>query len=326
MSPATFPARQISQALLQLPVERSLALVFPGQGSQKAGMGARVRYHSPVAAEVYKLADEAIGSPLADLCFNGPDETLTLTSNAQPAILSTSLAILGSAIESGALAESPACVAGHSLGQYSALVAAGAMRPDDAVRLVRRRGRLMHEAGAVHEGTLAAIVSLDQEAVEAICHDSGAEVANYNAPGQTVVGGPPGAVESACALAKERGGRGIPINVSGAFHTSLMSSAAEQFAPALEQVQIADPLIPVLGNVTARPLRTADEVREDLLHQVKSPVRWHQSMSALEEMGIKRVIEIGPGRVLTAQLKRSNPALQAVSLDEDAALPAGTNV
>jgi len=326
MSPAPFPARQIPEAFLQLPPNNSLAIVFPGQGSQKVGMGEKLRDSSPAAAEVYELADEALGTSLSDLCFSGPEDVLTHTANAQPAILATSLAILAAAIESGALGSRPAFVAGHSLGEYTALVAAGALRPDEALRLVHQRGRLMAEAGAVHHGTLAAIVGLDTETVEGICHDSGAEVANYNAPGQTVVGGTPETVERACALAKERGGRGLPVNVSGAFHTSLMSSAAEQFAPNLEQAHISDPAIPVVGNVSAHPLLTADDARADLMHQVQSPVRWYQSMKMLEDGGMVRVIEIGPGRILTAQLKRSNPGLDAISLDEDTVLKAETNV
>ena len=203
MSPAPFPARQISEAFLQLPPDDSLAIVFPGQGSQKVGMGERLRYSSPAAAEVYELADEALGTNLSDLCFGGPEDVLTHTANAQPAILATSLAIFAAAIETGALGNRPAFVAGHSLGEYTALVAAGALRPDEALRLVRQRGRLMAEAGAAHHGTLAAIVGLDSETAEGICRDSGAEVANYNAPGQTVVGGTPATVERACALASK---------------------------------------------------------------------------------------------------------------------------
>jgi [acyl-carrier-protein] S-malonyltransferase len=324
--PTHAPARSISSRLLQLPPDDSLALLFPGQGSQKPGMGAEVRAASAAARDVFAVADEALGFPLSALCQDGPEEVLTLTTNAQPAILATSLAILAAALESGALERRPTFVAGHSLGQYTALVAAGSLAIDDAVRLVRERGRLMEDAGKQARGTLAAVVGLEESVIAEICQASGAEVANYNAPTQTVVGGTPEAVEKACTLARERGGRGLPVNVSGAFHTSLMEPAAKAFAAVLDAVAIADPAIPVIGNLTAQPLTTADEVRADLRDQVRCPVRWYQSMDMLEAKGVRRAIEIGPGRILTGQLKRSNPNLEAVSLDEAAALGAATNV
>lgn len=319
MDQAQFPASGISERLQQLPFDSSLAFVFPGQGSQKTGMGNGVRAASVVAREVFAIADEAAGFSLAGLCASGPDDELTRTENAQPAILTASLAVLAAALESGALAARPAFVAGHSLGEYTALVAAGSLDIAAAVRLVRERGRLM---GASTEGTLAAVVGLDEATVAAICAESGAEVANYNAPTQTVVGGGREAVERACALAKERGGRGLPVNVSGAFHTSLMEPAAREFAKTLESAAIAAPQVSVIGNVSARPLATADDVREDLSQQIRSPVRWYQSMDLLEANGVRRVIEIGPGKILTAQLKRSNPNLECTSLDEAAALGA----
>jgi [acyl-carrier-protein] S-malonyltransferase len=323
MYTASSPPSNISRRLLGLPIDSGLALVFPGQGSQKAGMGAEVCASSGAAREVFALADEAIGFALSGLCANGPDDELTSTANAQPAILATSLAILAAALESGALASRPAFVAGHSLGEYSALVAAGALSIEDAVRLVRERGRLM---GAQTEGTLAAVVGLDEATVAAICRESGAEVANYNAPTQTVIGGTPTAVERVCALAKEHGGRGLPVNVSGAFHTSLMEPAARAFARVLEAVAIGEPAIPVIGNVSAQPMTTADDVRADLREQIRSPVRWYQSMDTAQANGVRRVIELGPGRVLTAQLKRSHPDLELGSLDEAAALGVKSSV
>jgi [acyl-carrier-protein] S-malonyltransferase len=317
MDTAASPPSNISRRLLELPIDSSLALVFPGQGSQKAGMGADVRSSSTAAREVFALADEAIGFALSGLCANGPDDELTSTANAQPAILATSLAILAAALESGALASRPAFVAGHSLGEYSALVAAGALSIEDAVRLVRERGRLM---AAQTEGTLAAVVALDEATVAEICRESGAEVANYNAPTQTVIGGTPAAVERACALAKGRGGRGLPVNVSGAFHTSLMEQAAREFARVLEAVEIGEPAIPVIGNVSGQLMTTGDDVRADLREQIRSPVRWYQSMDTAQAKGVRRVIELGPGRILTSQLKRSHPDLELGSLDEAAAL------
>jgi [acyl-carrier-protein] S-malonyltransferase len=320
MSPAAFPARDISTRILQLETDPALALIFPGQGSQKPGMGNEVRASSTVSAEVFAIADRVLGIPISELCANGPEDELTLTSNAQPAILATSIAILGAAIESEALPARPAYMAGHSLGEYSALVAAGALPLDDAIRMVRRRGELMQEAGATQGGTLAAIVGLEEQIVLEVCRESGAEVANYNAPTQTVVGGTNDAVERACALAKERGGRGLPVNVSGAFHTSLMAPAAEEFAAVIDDADVRDPAIPVIGNVTATHLPTAAEVRDDLRAQIRTPVRWYQSLDVLEALGVTRIIEIGPGRILTNQAKRSNPALEGISLDEAAAL------
>ena len=322
MSPAAFLARDISDRLLQLTPDPTLALIFPGQGSQKPGMGNAVRAASTVSAEVFAIADRTLGVPVADLCANGPEDELTMTSNAQPAILATSIAILSAAIESRALDTRPAYMAGHSLGEYSALVAAGALTLDDALRMVRRRGELMQEAGASQGGTLAAIVGLEETVVMEICRESGTEIANYNAPTQTVVGGPNDAVERACTMAKERGGRGLPVNVSGAFHTSLMAPAAEEFATSVDDADIRDSAIPVIGNVSATHLPTVAEVRDDLSAQIRTPVRWYQSLDLLEALGVTRIIEIGPGRILINQAKRSNPGLEGVSLDEAAALEA----
>jgi [acyl-carrier-protein] S-malonyltransferase len=317
------PASDISSRLLQLPLDPELALVFPGQGSQKVGMGAELRASSEAARAVFALADEALGFSLSTLCAEGPEDQLTDTMNAQPAILVTSLAILAAALETGAVASRPAFMAGHSLGEYSALVAAGSLGLEDAVRLVRERGRIM---GMQSEGTLAAVVGLDEAAVAAICEESGAECANYNAPTQTVVGGTREAVERACVLAKERGGRGLPVNVSGAFHTSLMAPAAHQFAAALDTSDIATPRISVVGNVSAQPLENAADVRADLGQQIRSPVRWYQSMDTVRELGVKRVVELGPGKVLSAQLKRSHPEFGIANLDEAASLKAASGV
>jgi [acyl-carrier-protein] S-malonyltransferase len=316
MDPAPSPATALSERLLQLPADESLAFVFPGQGSQKAGMGNAVRAASAMARGVFALADEVAEFALSEVCANGPDDELTRTENAQPAILAAALAVLAAALESGAIASKPAYVAGHSLGQYSALVAAGSLGLADAVSLVRERGRLM---GAATVGTMAAVVGLEESAVEVLCKEAGAEIANYNGPTQTVVGGSHEAVEKACALAKERGGRGIPVNVSGAFHTTLMEDAAHQFMKALEAASFAEPRIPVIGNVSARPLKSAEDVMTDLSKHIRSPVRWYQSLDWLEANGVRRVVEIG-GKLLTAQIKRSNPNLEAISLDEEAAL------
>ncbi|MEK7248704.1 MAG: ACP S-malonyltransferase [Chloroflexota bacterium] len=309
-------AGNTSQHLQELPLDESLAFVFPVQGSQKVGMGNDVRAASAVAREVFAIADDAVGFALASLCADGPDDELTRTENAQPAILTASLAVLAAALESGAITARPAFVAGHSLGEYTALVAAGSLDITDAVRLVRERGRLM---GASTDGTMAAVIGVDEATVAAICSESGAEVANYNGPTQTVVGGSHEAVERACALARERGGRGLPVNVSGAFHTSLMEPAAREFAKTLDAAAIDMPQITVIANVSAQPITTVDRVRAELSRQIGAPVRWYQSMNWLEANGVRRVMEIG-GKTLTAQLKRSNPNLECIAVDEAAAL------
>jgi [acyl-carrier-protein] S-malonyltransferase len=309
-------SRSVANKLLDLPAEPSLALVFPGQGSQRAGMGRDLVAASPAAAAVFAAADEALGFSLSGLCFDGPEDALTETINAQPAILTASIAALATAIETATISNRPAFVAGHSLGEYSALVACGALDFETSVRLVRERGRLMEEAGRTAPGTLAAIVGLDEAAVDAICKDSGAEAANYNAPTQTVVGGTPEAVERACRLAKERGGRGLPVKVSGAFHTSLMEPAARTFTAVLEHSEISDAVIPLAGNVSGEIITTAQEVRLDLEEQVRRPVRWRQSIDAMAARGVQSLIEVGPGKILTAQLKRSHPDLVVAAIED----------
>jgi len=279
-------------------------------------MGRAAAASSETAAGIFAEADEALGFDLARLCFEGPEDRLKETANTQPAILAASVAILAAALDAGTIERQPALVGGHSLGEYSALVAAGALDFGAAIRLVRERGRLMDEAGRSSPGAMAAIVGLDEATVEEICREAGAEVANYNAATQTVVGGPPQAVERACALAKERGGRGLPVKVSGAFHTSLMEPAANAFARLLADAEVADPVIPVVGNVSGQTLTTGDDVRTDLEQQIRRPVRWHQSIDAMEAAGARRTIEVGPGKVLTAQLKRSHPGLDARSIEE----------
>ena len=316
MNEATSPSRLTASHLLQLPVDPELALLFPGQGSQKVGMGRGAAESSKTAAGVFAEADEALGFDLSRLCFEGPEDRLRETANTQPAILAASVAVLAAGLDAGTIKRRPTLVAGHSLGEYSALVAAGALEFSTAMRLVRERGRLMDEAGQASPGTMAAIVGLDEATVEEICRECGAEVANYNAATQTVVGGPPQAVERACALAKERGGRGLPVKVSGAFHTSLMEPAAEAFTRLLADAEVAEPVIQVVGNVSGQTLASGADVRTDLEQQIRRPVRWHQSIDAMAAAGVRRAIEVGPGKVLTAQLKRSHPGLDAQPIEE----------
>jgi [acyl-carrier-protein] S-malonyltransferase len=310
----------------ELPADLEMALLFPGQGSQKVGMGLEAHKNSEAARQIFDNADAVLDEKLSDLCFEGPDTELTRTINAQPAILATSMAYFAAAIESGALDKRPTFLAGHSLGEYTALVAAGAISFGDAVRLVRERGRLMEEAAGQMPGTMAAIVGLDEDEVRAICAVSGAEPCNFNAATQIVVGGSPEAVEQACVLAKEHGGRGLAMNVAGAFHTSLMERAAEEFSGVLDGISVKDPAIPVMSNVTAREMTSSDECLTDLARQIRSPVMWHQSIVAMQNARVTTFIEVGPGRALITMLKRDTPQATLVSLDGAALAAIPTNV
>jgi len=316
----------IASQLHKVPKEGNLAITFPGQGSQQAGMGADLYRESAVAREVFQEAEAILGFDLSRLCFQGPEEELRQTVNAQPAIMVTSLACLLAALETGVIGRQPVFLAGHSLGEYTALVAAGSLTFEDGLRLVSRRGQLMQEASRLQPGTMAALLGLSEEQVDEICRLSGVEPCNYNAPGQVVVGGTPTAVAQAVAMAKERGGRAVPLNVSGAFHTSLMRAAAEEFARAIDDTPIFDPVTPVVGNVSAQPMARAEEVRAELTHQLISAVLWHQSVVAMVQAGVSTFIEVGPGHVLSSLLKRISPAATAISIDGVAALPRSGDV
>ncbi len=316
----------IASKLHTAPVDPTLALIFPGQGSQQVGMAQDLCQTSTAAREAFEEADSILGPDLSRVCFQGPEEELRLTANAQLAIMVTSLACLAAALEGGALRRRPAFLAGHSLGEYTALVAAGTLTFQEALRLVARRGRLMQEAAAAQPGVMAALLGLSEETAEEVCRLSGAETCNYNAPTQIVVGGAPDVVARASGLARQRGARVLPLNVSGAFHTSLMTGAAAEFARAADEVPIADPVIPVISNVAGRPLASAGEVRAELKEQLTSPVRWHQSMTAMTGQGVQTFVEVGPGRVLSALLRRIAPAATALSIDGTSALPSLTNV
>ena len=260
----------------------------------------------PEAAAVFDEADAAIGRELSQIIFEGPEEELRRTVNTQPAILIASLAAWSAARAAGhsALAETPLCMAGHSLGEYSALVAAGSLALAEAVRLVQRRGELMQAAGEERPGTLAAVLGLDEDVVAEVCAETGAELCNLNATGQIVVGGAPDAVERAMAAAEQRGARRVlPLNVGGAFHTSLMQPAAERMAPVLDAAEIAAPQVTVIGNVEAAPLTSAAEVRGDLKAQIRNPVRWRDTVLAMRQLGVTTFVEIGPGTVLTGLVR-----------------------
>jgi [acyl-carrier-protein] S-malonyltransferase len=286
-----------------------LALLFPGQGSQAVGMGRDVFESSAAARATFEAADRALGFSLTTLCFEGPEDELRRTEIQQPAILATSIALLRALEERQP--QAPAFVAGHSLGEYSALVAAGALAFEDAVVLVNRRGRFMQEAVAPGRGAMAALMGLEPEGVDAACRaaaaESGAVVssANYNSPQQTVIAGEAAAVERAIALAKERGAkRAVPLPVSAPFHCALMRPAAEKLALELARVRFRAPRVPVITNVEAAPNSDAARIPALLEQQVTAPVRFIESVRKLAALGVTRVIEIGPGSVLTGLVAR----------------------
>jgi [acyl-carrier-protein] S-malonyltransferase len=294
-------------------------LVCPGQGSQKVGMGRDLADQYPAARQVFERVDAALGSPpLSRLMWEGPEDELTLTHNAQPAILAHSVAALAAAT---GLLEPPAMAAGHSLGEYSAYVAAGSLTVEDAARLVRRRGELMLEAGQARPGAMAAVLGLATAEVATACSESSdgggiVVAANQNAPDQTVISGDPEAVDRAGARCKELGARRvIPLKVSGAFHSPLMEPAMPGLAAALEATPFADPRLPVVANATATPVHTAAEARARLLEQLTAPVRWVATVETLaREVPGARFVEAGPGSVLAGLVRRIVPGTEVVTL------------
>lgn len=295
-----------------------IAFLYPGQGSQYVGMGRSVWEAFPEAREALETADEALGEPLSRLCFEGDEERLRLTENTQPAILAVSVAV-HRALEARGV--TPDFVAGHSLGQYSALVAASSVAADDAVRLVRARGRYMQEAVPEGVGAMAAIIGVDDDGVAALCAelstvDGVVEPANYNAPGQVVVAGHRDAVERLMERARAEGARrAIPLNVSAPFHCSLMQPAAERLAGELEGVDLREPRLPVIDNVEARPLADAGAVRAGLIRQVTAPVRWSESLRWMADRGARHFVEVGPGRVLAGLVKRTLEGVEILAVE-----------
>ncbi len=297
------------------------AAVFPGQGSQKVGMGRDLLEAAPQARELFDRADAVLGFSLSQLCLEGPEETLTRTENAQPALFTVSLIAWELLRERGFR---PQAVAGHSLGEYSALAAAGVLSFEDGLRTVRRRGELMAEIGDRVAGAMAAVLGLPAEAVAEVCAEASAdpaggrvEVANYNSPEQTVVSGELAAVERAMALAKTRGAkRALKLNVAAPFHCSLMAPLADQMAPVLAALPLREPEIPVLANVTADYVRTPDEVRDALTRQLAGSVRWTETVHRLAEDGCDGTVEVGAGRVLTGLTPRIVPGMGALDTTE----------
>ncbi|HSL50506.1 MAG TPA: ACP S-malonyltransferase [Candidatus Deferrimicrobiaceae bacterium] len=303
-------------------VAGALAFLFPGQGSQEVGMGRALAERSRAAGAVWAEADAALGFALSKLCFEGPAADLALTANTQPAVLTASVAAAAALAERGVR---PELAAGHSLGEYSALVVAGALRFDEAVRLVRRRGEFMQEAVPVGTGAMAALLGVDLATAEAVCAEAArgdvVGVANINSPGQIVIAGHRAAVERAVAAAAERGGKkSVLLPVSAPFHCALMKPAADRLAAELERVTVVAPRIPVVRNVDGGVTRTADEVKPFLVQQVASPVRWTECVERLAREGATGFLEVGPGRVLTGLLKRTLDGARGYPVEDPASL------
>lgn len=306
-----------------------VAFLFPGQGSQTVGMGADIFAASPAARQVFESVDEATGISLSKVCFQGPDDVLRETINTQPAIVTVSLALLAALQE--ALTEhtsswssplTPSYTAGHSVGEYAALVASGALGLKDAARLVRERGRLMQDEGNKCPGGMAAVIGMEAETLQEVCLDATAQstanlarishpgqgqvtIANFNAPGQIVISGDRGALSIAMELAKARGAkRVIPLAVSGAFHSPVMQPAAVGLAQAIKKTNVYDAAIPIIGNIDATPLHEARAISEELAQQIAAPVQWIRTIEYLVEAGVTIFFEIGPGQALTGMVKR----------------------
>jgi len=296
-----------------------VAWLFPGQGAQQVGMGKSLFEGSPAAREVFERADAALGWSITKVCFDGPPEELTRTANTQPALVTVSLAALAALREALPDLPEPRLVAGHSLGEYSALVAAGVLTLEDAVRLVHLRGKAMQEAVPEGQGAMAAIMASAEDVI-ALCKDAAQDdvlaPANFNAPSQIVVAGHAAAVRRAVDLAEQRKVRAMVLNVSAPFHCSLMAPAAAAMKQALEKVELATPRMPVVTNVEATPNTDPKRVVELLVRQVDGPVRWDQSIRFMATSGIERAIEIGPGRVLATLVRRIDKRVKVLSVGD----------
>ena len=304
------------------------ALVFPGQGSQSVGMGRALALASPAAAAVFAAADAALGESISTIAFDGPADALDRTENAQPALLATSIAYLAAIRDRwaslGIAHPAVAFAAGHSMGQYSALVAAEVISLEDGIRLVRERGRLMQASGAGRDGAMAAILGLDDGALPALVERASAHgvfgVANRNAPGQVVVSGERAAIEAAAEIAKALGARkAIVLPVSVAAHSPLMAEAADGMRAVLASVEFREPVLPLLANADARPIATAADARAELVEHLTAGVDWVSVIESMVGAGVGTFLEVGPGRVLSGLIKRINPDAEGIALDDPSA-------
>ena len=300
-----------------------IAFIFPGQGSQSVGMGANFVTNDENSKQFYDRADASLGFSLSDIMLNGPQEKLTLTYHAQPALLTSGVMIANKLQQAGI---APHYVAGHSLGEYSALVVANVLSFDAAVQTVHKRGVLMDEAVPAGQGAMAAILALDGDKLAAICQEVSAagevvQVANFNCPGQIVISGTKQGVDEACIKAKEAGAkRALPLVVSGPFHSSLMQTAADKLAQVLKNVTMQSPTIPVISNVNSEILVEVDDIKRELVQQVTSSVQWEQNVEKLMTEGVTVFIECGPGKVLTGLVKKINRNVQTYCVYDETSL------
>jgi [acyl-carrier-protein] S-malonyltransferase len=299
-----------------------LAFLFPGQGSQAVGMGKDLAHRYPIARQTFQEADDALGKALSQLCFAGPEDHLRLTENTQPAILTVSIAAWRVLTEKGI---QPAFAAGHSLGEYSAHVAAGTTSFADAVRTVRNRGKYMQEAVPVGTGAMAAILGMNLDAVLELCAEASqggvCEPANLNSPEQIVISGNATAVDRAIKLAQERGAkRAVLLPVSAPFHCSLMKPAQERLAADIQTLQLSQPKIPVICNVYGTPVEDAESAREALVRQVTGSVKWSESMKLLIARGVQTVVEVGPGKVLCGLMRQIDRSKKCLNVEDDPSL------
>jgi [acyl-carrier-protein] S-malonyltransferase len=306
-----------------------LAFVFPGQGSQSVGMGRDLAASSPPAAAVWAAADAALGEPISTLAWDGPADALDRTENAQPALLAASIAILEALRErwaaAGVAGPVPAFAAGHSMGQYSALVAAGVLSLADGVRLVRRRGELMQASGQGRDGAMAALIGLDDARLPELVAGAGEHgifvVANRNSPGQVVVSGERPAIEAGAALAKELGAkRAIVLPVSVAAHSPLMAEAADEMRATLTSIAVADPTTTLLANADARPITTAEGAKAELVEHLTAGVDWVGAVETMVAGGVTTFVEVGPGKVLTGLIKRIAPDVEVIPADDPSSI------
>jgi len=300
-----------------------MAYLFPGQGSQKVGMGRDLYDNFASAKSVFDQADETLRFPLSRLCFEGPEDELRQTINAQPALVTVSYACLQAAYEAGGNngLSPPTFVVGHSLGEYTALLAAKVVDFPVAVYLARERGRLMHEAGLMKPGGMVAIIGFDEASLAEVCAETDTYIANFNCPGQLVISGAKENLAKAAVLAKAKGAqRTIPLPVSGAFHTPLMQPAADGLSKILDNISLGEPVIPVVANTTAQPMTNAEQVKAELLRQLCTGIQWQRSIEYMANAGVSTFIEIGPGEVLRGLVRRINKEVQTISVGDVAAI------